>query len=298
MAKEDSGDLLRATGPALRNAPRFSGADDHLAALSRGTRLFEYRIDAVLGHGGFGITYLAEDTLLREPVAVKEFFPAHAAIRASDQSARARSSRDAATFDAGVASFLDEARIIARVRHPNIVQVRRFFEAHGTGYIVLDFVQGRSLEATLEEAPLPERRVLSILNGVLDGLGALHDRAILHRDLKPRNVILRDDDTPVLIDFGAARDFGLRHSATVTQIVSPNYSPPEQYGIGDQQGPWSDIYSLGAILYRAVTGKVPTDSLRRLRDDPLAPAGVAAAGRYDEALLRLVDALLAIEPAG
>ena len=173
MAKEDSGDLLRATGPALRNAPRFSGADDHLAALSRGTRLFEYRIDAVLGHGGFGITYLAEDTLLREPVAVKEFFPAHAAIRASDQSARARSSRDAATFDAGVASFLDEARIIARVRHPNIVQVRRFFEAHGTGYIVLDFVQGRSLEATLEEAPLPERRVLSILNGVLDGLGEI-----------------------------------------------------------------------------------------------------------------------------
>ena len=272
-------------------------ADDHdLAALPRGNMLFEYRIGAVLGQGGFGITYQAEDTLLDEIVAVKEYFPNRMAVRTSDRSARARSKQDAKAFQDGVEAFLTEARIIARFRHPNIMRVRRYFEAHGTGYMVLDFVHGRSLEAALSHGPLPEPMIRTILSGLIDGLGTVHDNAVLHRDLKPRNVILRDDDTPVLIDFGAARDFGSRHSHTVTQIVSPGYSSPEQYGIGEQQGPWSDIYSVGAILYRAVTGTVPVDALRRLRQDPLVPASTAAAGRYDEGLLRLIDAMMAIEP--
>ncbi len=120
--------------------------------------LFEYRIDAVLGYGGFGITYLAHDTLLDEVVAIKEFFPSFTAVRTADQSARARSSREVAAFRQGVDSFLNEARIIARFRHPNIMQVRRFFEAHGTGYMVLEFVHGKSLEEVLVDAPLPEPR--------------------------------------------------------------------------------------------------------------------------------------------
>ncbi|MFB0493657.1 formylglycine-generating enzyme required for sulfatase activity [Methylobacterium sp. OAE515] len=260
--------------------------------------LFEYRIDAVLGFGGFGITYLAHDTLLDEVVAIKEFFPSFTAVRTADQSARARSTREAAAFKQGVDSFLNEARIIARFRHPNIMQVRRFFEAHGTGYMVLEFVHGRSLEAALVNAPLPEPEVRQILEGIVDGLSVLHDQAILHRDLKPRNVILRPDGNPVLIDFGAARDFGFRHSATVTQIVSPNYSSPEQYGVGSQQGPWSDFYALGAVLYRAVTGSIPVDALRRLRSDPLEAASHASAGRYDPVLLKLIDTLMAIDPEG
>ena len=292
---DDSGPSSRKTGGLLTQTYLSDASDDHLAALPRGTMLFEYRVDAVLGHGGFGITYLAEDTLLNEAVAIKEFFPSHTAIRTGDQSAKARSSRDADAFRQGVDSFLNEARIIARFRHSNIMQVRRFFEAHGTGYMVLDFVHGRSLEAALADGPLPEPHVRTILSGIVDGLAALHDRAILHRDLKPRNIILRQDGSPVLIDFGAARDFGFRHSTTITQIVSPNYSSPEQYGVGPQQGPWSDYYSLGAILYRSVTGIVPNDALRRLRADPLEPASTLAAGRYDPALLRLVDTLLSVE---
>ena len=181
---------------------------DHLVALPIGTMLSEYRIESVLGQGGFGITYLAQDTLLHEAVAVKEYFPNETAVRTRDFSARAKSGRDRDAFDGGLEAFLNEARIIARFRHPNIMQVRRFFEAHGTGYIVLDFVQGRSLEDVMLNAPLPEPLILSIFAGVLKGLATVHERAVLHRDLKPRNVILRETGEPILIDFGAARDFG------------------------------------------------------------------------------------------
>jgi hypothetical protein len=130
---------------------------------------------------------------------------------------------------------------------------------------------------------------------VLDGLEVIHDRAILHRDLKPNNVMLREDGAPVIIDFGAARDFQARHSRSITSIATAGYSPPEQYGVGGEQGPWSDLYALGAIAYRAVSGVPPVDSLRRLRKDPLVPAVVAAAGKYDEALLRTIDWMLKID---
>jgi formylglycine-generating enzyme required for sulfatase activity/serine/threonine protein kinase len=270
--------------------------ENGLAALPNGTMLFEYRIDAVLGCGGFGITYLAQDTLLNEAVAIKEYFPNQTAVRTNDQSARARSLRDSDAFKDGVDAFLREARIIARFRHPNIMRVRRFFEAHGTGYMVLDFVHGQSLEEVMAAGPLPEYQILTVLDGILTGLREIHDLEVLHRDLKPRNIILRHDGSPVLIDFGAARDFGIRNSGALTQIVSPGYSSPEQYGVGEQVGPWSDLYSLGAILYRAVTGTPPVDSLRRLVQDPLEPASKLAAGRCNAALLNLIDALMSIEP--
>ena len=268
---------------------------DYFLALPKGTRLFEYEIDSVLGQGGFGITYLANDTLLDEPVAIKEYFPNESAFRTRDLSARAKSPQDRETFQSGLEAFLSEARIIARFRHRNIMQVRRFFEAHGTAYIVLQFENGHSFEEIVADAPLPEAQVLSIFAGILDGLEAVHERAILHRDIKPRNVIIRPDGAPVLIDFGAARDFSARDSQTVTKMASPGYSPPEQYGVGSQQGPWSDFYALGAMMYRAVTGKVPVDSLRRLRNDPLVPAMQVAAGRYSKPLLRVIDHMIQID---
>ena len=269
---------------------------DYYLALPRGTMLFEYRIESVLGQGGFGITYLAVDTLLDEQVALKEFFPNENAIRTKDLSARAKSSADRETFQTGLEAFLGEARIIARFRHRNIMQVRRFFEAHGTGYIVLQFERGRSFEEVIAaDGPLPETELLPILAGILEGLESVHDQAILHRDIKPRNVIIRDDGTPVLIDFGAARDFTRRNTRTVTKMASPGYSPPEQYGVGSQQGPWSDFYALGAMMYRAVTGKVPADSLWRLRNDPLVPASQLAGANYSKPLLRLIDRMMQID---
>ena len=267
----------------------------YLLALPKGTKLFEYRIESVLGQGGFGITYLANDTLLDEAVAIKEYFPNESAFRTRDLSARAKSPQDRELFQSGLDAFLGEARIIARFRHHNIMQVRRFFEAHGTAYIVLQFETGRSFEDVVAGGPIPEKELMPIIAGILDGLEAVHERAILHRDIKPRNVIIRQNGTPVLIDFGAARDFSSRNSSTVTKMASPGYSPPEQYGVGSQQGPWSDFYALGAMMYRAVTGKVPVDSLRRLRNDPLVPASTAAVGRYNKALLRVIDHMIQID---
>jgi serine/threonine protein kinase len=265
--------------------------------LPNGTRLFEFEIGSVLGHGGFGITYRAVDTLLQEDVAIKEFLPNELAVRVSDETVKAKSAGDQDSFKLGLTAFLEEARMIARFRHPNIMQVRRFFELHGTGYIVLEYERGRTLSQVLAQGPIAEAELRLLLLNLLNGLEAVHNRGILHRDLKPSNVIIRDNGPPVLIDFGAARDFTSRHSRSITAIAAPGYSPPEQYGVGGQQGPWSDFYALGAILYRCVTGAPPADSLRRLRKDPVVPASVAAAGKFDPGFLKIIDWMLEVDEA-
>jgi serine/threonine protein kinase/uncharacterized membrane protein len=267
----------------------------HYFALPLGSRLFEFEIVAVLGHGGFGITYLAMDALLEERVALKEFFPNELAVRVTDATVRAKSGADQPEFQSGLKTFLEEARIIARFRHRNIVHVRRFFELHGTGYIVQDYEAGQTVTERLKDGPIDETDLRRILNGILDGLEAVHERAILHRDLKPDNIILRMDGSPVLIDFGAARDFASRQSRSVTAIAAGSYTSPEQWGAGGQQGPWSDLYSLGAIAYRCVTGTAPPVSLQRLRADPLVPAAIAACDNYGPALLETIDWMLKVD---
>lgn len=235
------------------------------------------------------------DTLLRETVAIKEFLPNELAVRTNDSTVHPKSDGDAQDFEAGLKAFLEEARVITRFRHPNIVHVRRFFELNGTGYIALDYERGLTLSQRLAKGSLSKDELRNILIGLLEGLETIHDRAVLHRDLKPSNIILREDGSPVLIDFGAARDFKERHSRSITAIAAPGYSPPEQYGVGGRQGPWTDIYALGAIAYRCVTGNVPVDSLRRLRKDPLVPAVKAGSGKYDMDLLKAIDWMLQIE---
>jgi TPR repeat protein/serine/threonine protein kinase len=269
----------------------------HYFALPAGSTLHEFEIEGVLGHGGFGITYRARDTLLDEVVAIKEFLPNELAVRLSDTTVRAKSTGDQKDFETGLKSFLQEARTIARFRHNNIVHVRRFFEAHGTGYIVEDYEGGQTLSQRLRTGPLDENELYKILIGVLDGLEVVHDQATLHRDLKPDNIILRKNGEPVLIDFGAARDFLGRHSRSITAIAAGGYTPPEQWGVGGQQGPWSDLYALGAVAYRCVTGSTPLVSLQRLRNDPLVPATKAADGKYNAELLRLIDWMLDIDEA-
>lgn len=270
---------------------------DHYYALPPGSKLQEFRIDALLGSGGFGITYRATDTFLDEVVAIKEFLPDGLAVRASNETVRVKSSRDQTDFQTGLASFLNEARVMARLRHPSIVHVRRFFELNGTGYIVQDYEKGTTLGRRLLEGPLGEPELRKLLHGVLDGLEVTHDNVILHRDIKPENIIIRPDGTPVLIDFGSAREFLGRHSKSVTAIVSGAYAPPEQWGAGGQQGPWSDLYALGATAYRCVTGKSPPVSLQRLRTDSITPAAIAARGQYPDDLLKLIDWMLELDEA-
>lgn len=251
----------------------------------------DYRIDGVLGQGGFGLTYKGFDTRLGSSVAIKEYFPADMAVREDGTSVHVRSSREEGVFAWGREKFLEEARTLARFRHNNIVRVARLFEENNTAYMVLDFVEGETVErwARRNGAP-PVEMLRSIVGRVLDALEAIHLAKVWHRDISPDNIMLRLNGDPVLIDFGAAKT-ELSTRTTTYAIVRKEYSPIEQVAVTDAslQGPWTDIYALAATLYRLVTGRVPVPSTDRLLDKLMDPASVVAAGRYPDALLQAID---------
>jgi tRNA A-37 threonylcarbamoyl transferase component Bud32 len=270
-------------------------------ALRKGTILdATYRIERVIGSGGFGITYEAEDVNLRSKVAIKEYYPLEFADRDATMSVRPRSERHKKSFTWGRESFLDEARTLAQFRHPSVVQVTRIFEAHSTAYMVMVFEEGLALEAwliRLGRAPTQEE-IDRITAPLLDALAMIHAAHFLHRDIAPDNVLVRADSTPVLLDFGAARRAVAERSRVLTGIVKAGYSPPEQYSTDSRlQGPWSDIYALGGTLYRAIAGTPPDESTLRISDDRLIPAARAARGAYRSGFLRAIDMSLRVKPA-
>ena len=256
-----------------------------LNALPQGHRLQEYELLRVLGFGGFGMTYLGFDHNLDKAVAIKEYLPSDIAIRTGGNSVAPQASQFQSDFEWGLDRFLDEARALARFDHRHIIKVYRFFEAHGTAYIVMEYAEGETLSAFLErKGVLTETELKAILYPILDGLEVVHGADFLHRDIKPGNIIIRDEDnSPVLLDFGSARQAIGTRSRSVTSIITPGYAPIEQYSNRSDQGPWTDIYALGGVCYRALTGEVPDDATDRMRDDPLIPvvercAGQASAG--------------------
>ena len=249
--------------------------------LPPGTRLEEFEIERTLGTGGFGITYLARDRSLDRLVAVKEYLPRDWGSRRADGSIGPRSVSDTKDYRWGLDRFLSEARILAKLEHPHIVRVHRIITAaHGTAYMVMEYVEGGSLREELAvEGTLPETRVRTILVALMDGLKPVHAAGLLHRDIKPGNVMLRAKDAkPVLIDFGAARQVIGQQSRSVTSVLTPGYAPIELYETHGNQGPWTDIYALGALAYVALTGRLPDDATTRVRDDRL-PSLVEAADR-------------------
>jgi serine/threonine protein kinase len=267
-------------------------------ALPLGTRLGDYRLDAIIGHGGFGITYRAFDTQLTKFVAIKEYFPVEFAVRRPDGEVVSRGARFADDFVWGRERFLDEARALARFRHAHIVPVLRYFEAHSTAYTVMEFEDGRSVAQLLRE---PKRRlqpdeVTRLAEGLLSGLRAVHAQGFLHRDIKPSNIIVRHDGVPVLIDFGAARQAMGGRTRTLTSILTPQYAPIEQYALDGKQGPWSDIYSAAAVLHHAVAGIPPPEAVSRVGADPYRPLAVTQADRFDQTLLVAIDRGLAFAP--
>jgi len=267
----------------------------HRNALPEGFELHEYRIDSILGHGGFGITYLAKDTHLDQWVALKEYLPNDIAVREGLSTVYAKSNTDQEAFEWGLQRFILEARALAQFQHPHIVRVMRFFEANHTAYMVMEYLEGESLSARLKRGPLPEKELLETLLPLLEGLAEVHALGFLHRDIKPANIHLRKDGSPVLLDFGAARQALGQRSTSLTSIVTPGYAPFEQYDSKSAQGPWTDIYALGAVMYYAATGRVPSEVVGRLKRDDMPRAVELAAGQYRRELLRAIDWALALD---
>ena len=271
--------------------------EQHRLALSQGTRIRDFEFHRVLGHGGFGITYLGWNLSLDIPVAIKEYLPTDWATREQDLSVVPQASQVASDFQWGLERFLDEARTLARFQHPNIVRVHQYFEAHGTAYIAMDYVEGEDLSAYLtRKGTLSEDELKSILYPLLDALEVIHRADFLHRDIKPGNIVIRDTDgSPVLLDFGSARQAIEAKSRPITSIVTPGYAPIEQYSSQVRQGPWTDIYALGGVCYRALTGQVPYSATDRIRDDPLTPLAQRYAGRVSGAFLSAIDWALTVD---
>ena len=273
---------------------------DHVNALPPGTRFEEYRLDAVLGAGGFGITYRAYDANLDKFVAIKEYLPSEFATRAERYTVVPQSSTDAQDYHWGLNRFLDEARTLARFDHPHLNRVHRFFESNGTAYMVLEYVQGETLADRLtRERQLPEESLQRLLEEVLSGLEVMHEAGYVHRDIKPGNLMLREEDgSAVVLDFGAARQAVGQRSKAITSILTPGYAPIEQYDSkADDVGPWSDIYALGMVAYRCISGTSDSelpDAVTRGRTQrkgqvDLPPAVEAGKGKYNAKLLEAID---------
>ncbi len=260
--------------------------------LPAGYRLHEYVISKVIGSGGFGVTYFGRDTNLDKAVAIKEYFPFSLASRYDDQWVAPNTTvqDDQSEYDWGLSRFIDEARTLAKFEHPNLIRVVRYIEENGTAYIVMDFAEGRPLSAVVnEDGLLSEDQLKPMLLPLLDGLSLVHAADMLHRDVKPENIIIRSDGTPVLIDFGAARQAIGSRSRPISTILTPGYAPYEQYFSSGNQGPWTDIYALGAVSYACLTGEAPHEAVQRAVEDPTTPTVEAAKGRGSKQFLEAID---------
>ncbi len=207
-----------------------------------------------------------------------------------------QSSQAVADFAWGLDRFLDEARTLARFDHRHIIKVYHFFEAHGTAYIVMEYAEGETLSEFLQSrGVLSAAELKAILYPILDGLELVHRADFLHRDIKPGNIIIRDEDhSPVLLDFGAARQAIGTKSRSITSIVTPGYAPIEQYSPRGDQGAWTDIYALGAVCYQALTGQVPDDATERVRRDSLISVSECCAGQASVEFLSAIDSALQV----
>jgi len=281
--------------------PAATGADFMGHMLPAGTRLEGFEIAGVIGEGGFGIVYLAYDASLERQVAIKEYMPGSLASRAgASMRVTLKSERHRETFEAGLKSFVNEARLLARFDHPALVKVFRFWEANGTAYMAMPYYQGPTLKRALAElgAPPPEALLREWLRPLLDALSVMHKEQCFHRDIAPDNILLTDRG-PLLLDFGAARRVigDMTHALTV--VLKPGYAPIEQYGEAASmaQGPWTDLYALASVVHYAIRGHAPLTSVERIMGDRLEPLASAAAGRYGDGFLRAIDAALAVRPA-
>ena len=273
--------------------------------LKQGSKLLWYRIESMLGRGGFGITYLATDTNLQTRVAIKEYLPADIAERKQDSYVLPRTGADGETYRWGLTRFIDEARMLARFKHHNIVRVHSVFEENNTAYMVMDYEQGNGFDLLMRTPQFREESKLKALFAdLLEGLEVVHSHDVIHRDIKPANIYIREDGSPVLLDFGSARQQIAGKSHSMTRVLTKGYAPYEQMDDdGTKQGPWTDIYALGATLYYVVGSQLPVDAFSRFtklvqkQADPLRPVHeLPDAANYSREFLDAIAAAMQFEP--
>ena len=270
-------------------------ADVDFVALKTGQRIGRYEIVAVLGQGGFGITYRARDAQLGRDVAIKEYLPSALAVRQDGVTVLPRTTKMAEDFTWGRQRFVDEGRTLASLEHaPAIIQVFDFLEANGTAYIVMKLVPGDTLEHRIARGTLSPAEIDRILWPLLDGLEKVHAVGFLHRDIKPANILLDGDGNPTLIDFGASRAAMAGRTSVMTAIFTPGYAAAEQM-TSAKQGPWTDIYGLSATLYHAITGQAPPSAFDRMLEDGCEPVSRLAPAGFSPGLLVGIDAGLAVK---
>jgi serine/threonine protein kinase len=293
---------IRATSPTTAGSGVVSRSSTWGHTLPESTRLGEFEIIGLVGEGGFGIVYLAFDHSLHRRVALKEYMPSSLAARVSGKHTVAvKSQQHTEAFQAGMASFINEARLLAQFDHPALVKVHRFWEANGTAYMVMPYYEGPTLERALSElGRSPDEAWLRrLLDPLLDALAVLHAAQCLHRDVAPDNILLTPAG-PLLLDFGAARRVIGDVTRGLTAILKAGYAPIEQYANAEamRQGPWTDIYAVACVVYRAISGKAPMASIDRLIADRVEPLSRLAQGRYSSGFLCAMDAGLAVSADG
>ena len=282
---------------SANSTPVHLGSENCLAV---GTRLNDFEITGVLGEGGFGIVYLAFDHSLQRTVAIKEYMPGTLAGRAADGSVAVRAERHKITFDAGLKSFINEARLLAQFDHPSLVKVYRFWEKNKTAYMAMRHYHGDTLKDIVKNRPelITEAWLKFIFKQILEALDTLYKAKILHRDVSPDNIIVQKNGDAVLLDFGSARQIIGDMTQGLTVILKPGYAPVEQYSDDDdmQQGPWTDIYALAAVMYYAILKTPPPMAVARIVKDSLLPLHQGDYPGFSPKFLMAVDKGLAIQP--
>jgi serine/threonine protein kinase len=258
-------------------------------ALPAGYQIDEYRIERQLSLGGFSIVYLALDSQGTR-VAIKEYLPNSLALRGEGEITPNISPEHAGAFRYGMKCFFEEGRALAKLAHPNVVRVLNFFRANETVYMVMDFEEGATLQEYIQrrQKPVSENFLRNVFTRVLNGLREVHTHKLLHLDLKPSNIYLRDDGTPMLIDFGAARQTLALDTPMLKPMYTPGFASPEHYQ-RETLGPWSDIYSIGASMYACISLSAPQAADLRQTKDQLVPAMVRWEGKYSDQLLETID---------
>lgn len=269
----------------------------HANCLPVGSRVADFEIIGLIGEGGFGIVYLARDTSLDRVVALKEFMPAAFAGRVDGVRVAVRAANHSATFDAGLKSFINEAKMLAKFAHPALVEVFRFWEGNGTAYMAMRMYRGETLRQVLTKGELQfnEENIAQIMGPIFDALEMLHREQVFHRDIAPDNIMLSDGRS-VLLDFGSARRIIGDATQALTTVLKPGYAPVEQYSDDGtmKQGAWTDVYALGGVLYHLATGKVPMQAVSRMLSDPLQTVNQVTKDAFSATFSRAVSKAMSV----